>query len=67
MADEVLVPHRDVKLLFGGAVVKTAEQQQFVPYASMALLDSSAHPPPALRENLRLRYATPPRALAVPH
>lgn len=28
----------DVKLLFGGAVIKSADQQHFVPYASMAVI-----------------------------
>ncbi len=28
----------DVKLLFGGAVLKNGDQQHFVPYASMAVI-----------------------------
>ncbi len=32
----------DVKLLFGGAVLKTADEQHFVPYASMAVIIEEA-------------------------
>jgi hypothetical protein len=32
----------DVKLLFGGAVVKSAQGKQFVPYASMAVITKAA-------------------------